>query len=129
MIKDKLNRAVSKAFDGKLADTVHSFICERIVNDGEFDYTDQKYSESEKVAYSGRGVLFGSYSKDYVKPADYQAEDAKASVLQIEIGAVPEIDDIWMTDKGDFRVLNVAADAADVLYICQLRKVTSHDDD
>ena len=74
-------------------------------------------------SYSGRGVLFGSYLKDLVKPADYQAEDAKAIVLQNEVAAVPQIDDVWVTDKGDFKVVNIGADPASATYSIQLRKV------
>ena len=73
--------------------------------------------------YSGRGVLFGSYQKDLVKPVDYQAEDAKAIVLQNEVTQVPQIDDVWVTSKGDFKVVNIGADPTDSIWTCQLRKV------
>ncbi len=123
MIKNKIQSKVAKAFDKKLADAVDLFACSKTIQSGEFDFETQTYPTKTVVAYSGRGVLFGSYQKDLVKPADYQAEDAKAIVLQNEVTAVPQIDDIWVTSKGDFKVVNIGADPTDSIWTCQLRKV------
>jgi hypothetical protein len=68
-------------------------------------------------------VLFGSYAKDLVKPADYQVTDCKATVLQNEVTQVPQIGDVWATAKGNFKVVNIGADPTDSIWICQLRKV------
>ena len=123
MIKKKIQSKVAKAFDKKLADAVDTFTCEKPIYSGEFDFETQTYPVIGNESYSGRGVLFGSYLKDLVKPADYQAEDAKAIVLQNEVTAVPQIDDVWVTDKGDFKVVNIGADPASATYSIQLRKV------
>ena len=123
MIKKKIQSKVAKAFDKKLADAVDTFTCEKPIYSGEFDFETQTYPVIGNESYSGRGVLFGSYLKDLVKPADYQAEDAKAIVLQNEVTAVPQIDDIWVTSKGDFKVINIGADPASATYTVQLRKV------
>ena len=123
MIKNKIQSKVAKAFDKKLADAVDSFTCEKPIYSGEFDFETQTYPVVGSESYSGRGVLFGSYQKELVKPADYQAEDAKAIVLQNEVTAVPQIDDVWVTDKGDFKVVNIGADPASATYSIQLRKV------
>ena len=122
-MKDKIQAKVAQAFSTKLANAVDTFTCEKPIYSGEFDFETQTYPVIGNESYSGRGVLFGSYLKDMVKPTDYQAEDAKAIVLQNEVTAVPQIDDIWVTSKGDFKVVNIGADPTDSVWICQLRKV------
>lgn len=122
-IKDDIQAEVAAAFSADLADAVDSFTCEKLIYSGEFDFETQTYPVIGNESYSGRGVLFGSYLKDMVKPTDYQVEDAKAIVLQNEVTAVPQIDDIWVTSKGDFKVVNIGADPTDSVWICQLRKV------
>ena len=123
MIRDKVQSKLGKAFNKKLADAVDSFTCEKPIYSGEFDFETQTYLVIGNESYSGRGVLFGSYQKDLVKPADYQAEDAKAIVLQNEVTAVPQIDDTWVTSNGDFKVVNIGADPVAATYAIQLRKV------
>ena len=123
MIKNKIQSKVAKAFDKKLADAVYSFTCTKLVYSGVFDFKTQTYPVIGNESYSGRGVLFGSYQKDLVKPTDYQTEDAKAIVLQNEVTAVPQIDDIWVTSKGNFKVINIGADPAAATLTIQLRKV------
>lgn len=122
-LKQEIQADIAAAFSSDLADAVQSFTCSKTVGSGEFDFATQTYPTTTVVAYSGRGVLFGSYSKDLVKPVDYQAEDAKATVLQNEVNAEPQIDDVWSTSKGNFRVVNVKADPAGATYSIQLRKV------
>ncbi len=123
MIKNKIQAKVAQAFSTKLADAVNSFTCEKPSYSGEFDFETQTYPVVGSESYSGRGVLFGSYLKDLVKPADYQAEDAKAIVLQNEVSGVPQIGDVWNTVKGDFEVKNIGSDPVSATYIIQLRKV------
>ena len=122
-IKDDIQAEVAAAFSADLADAVNTFTCEKPIYSGEFDFETQTYPVVGSESYSGRGVLFGSYLKDLVKPADYQAEDAKAIVLQNEVTAVPQIDDIWATSKGDFKVVNIGADPTNNIWTCQIRKV------
>jgi len=122
-MKDKIQAKVAQAFSTKLADAVDTFTCEKPIYSGEFDFETQTYPVVGSESYSGRGVLFGSYLKDLVKPADYQAEDAKAIVLQNEVTQVPQIDDVWNTVKGDFEVKNIGSDPVSATYIIQLRKV------
>lgn len=123
MIRNKIQAKVGKAFDKKLADAVDTFTCEKPIYSGEFDFETQTYPVIGSESYSGRGVLFGSYQKDLVKPADYQAEDAKAIVLQNEVTGIPQIGDVWATSKGDFKVINIGADPTSSIWVCQLRKV------
>ncbi len=122
MIKKKIQAKVAKAFDKKLADAVDSFTCEKPIYSGEFDFETQTYPVVGSESYSGRGVL-GNYLKDLVKPTDYQAEDAKAIVLQNEVTAVPQIGDVWNTVKGDFEVKNIGSDPVSATFTIQLRKV------
>ena len=122
-MRDELQVELAEAFNEDLADAVDTFTCEKPIYSGEFDFETQTYPVVGSESYSGRGVLFGSYLKDLVKPTDYQAEDAKAIVLQNEVTAVPQINDVWVTDKGDFKVVNIGADPASATYSIQLRMV------
>lgn len=123
MIRDKVQSKLGKAFNKKLTDAVDSFTCQKPIYSGEFDFETQTYPVVGSESYSGRGVLFGSYLKDMVKPIDYQVTDSKAIVLQNEVTAVPQIGDVWVTSKGDFKVVNIGADPTDSIWTCQLRKV------
>lgn len=122
-MKDELQEELAAAFDEDLADAVDTFTCEKLIYSGEFDFETQTYPIVGDESYSGRGVLFGSYLKDMVKPTDYQVTDSKAIVLQNEVTAVPQIDDVWATSKGDFQVVNIGADPVAATYTIQLRKV------
>ena len=122
-MRDELQAELAEAFNDDLANAVNSFTCEKPIYSGEFDFETQTYPVVGSESYSGRGVLFGSYQKDLVKPADYQSEDAKAIVLQNEVTGVPQIGDVWNTVKGDFKVINIGADPASATYTVQLRKV------
>ena len=122
-MREELQAELAEAFNDDLADAVDTFTCEKPIYSGEFDFETQTYPVVGSESYSGRGVLFGSYKKDLVKPVDYQAEDAKAIVLQNEVTAVPQIDDVWATSKGDFKVVNIGADPTNSIWTCQLRKV------
>ncbi|WP_441368246.1 glutamate 5-kinase [Acinetobacter lwoffii] len=128
MIKNKIQAKVAQAFSTKLADAVDTFTCEKPIYSGEFDFETQTYPVVGDESYSGRGVLFGSYLKDMVKPSDYQVTDSKAIVLQNEVlkdgvNHKPQIGDVWATSKGDFKVVNIGADPTDSIWTCQLRKV------
>lgn len=123
MIKNKIQSKVAKAFDKKLADAVDSFTCEKPIYSGEFDFETQTYPVIGSESYSGRGVLFGSYLKDMVKPTDYQVTDSKAIVLQNEVAGIPQIGDVWVTGKGEFEVKNISQDPTSSIWSCQLRKV------
>ena len=122
-MRDELQAELAAAFNEDLADAVDTLTCEKPIYSGEFDFETQTYPVVGSESYSGRGVLFGSYLKDLVKPADYQAEDAKAIVLQNEVTGIPQIGDVWATSKGDFKVVNIGADPTNSIWTCQLRKV------
>ena len=121
-MRDELQEELAAAFNEDLADAVDSFTCQKPIYSGVFDFETQTYPVVGSESYSGRGVL-GNYLKDLVKPTDYQAEDAKAIVLQNEVTKVPQIDDVWATSKGDFKVVNIGADPTSSVWVCQLRKV------
>lgn len=122
-IKDDIQAEVAAAFSADLADAVDTFTCEKLIYSGEFDFETQTYPVIGNESYSGRGVLFGSYLKDMVKPADYQATDSKAIVLQNEVTGIPQIGDVWVTGKGEFEVKNISKDPTSSIWTCQLRKV------
>ncbi|MDR6542969.1 pectate lyase [Acinetobacter bereziniae] len=121
-MRDKIQSKVAKAFNTKLADAITTFTCSKEIQSGDFDFETQTYPTVIVKQYSGRGV-FGSYKRDLVKPIDYQVEDVKAIVLQNEVSQVPQIDDVWLASKGQFKVLNVSKDPSESIWVCQLRKV------
>lgn len=123
MIKNKVQSKVAQAFNKKLGDAVSAFTCSKEIRSGGFDFETETYPTTIVEAYSGRGVLFGSYAKDWVKPDDYQVTDCKATVLQNEVTQVPQIGDVWVTVKGGFKVANVGVDPTHSIWICHLRKV------
>ena len=122
-IKDDIQAEVAAAFSADLADAVDTFTSEKPIYSGEFDFEPQTYPVVGSESELGRGVLFGSYVKDMVKPTDDQVTDAEAIVLENEVTAVPQIDDIWATSKGDFKVVNIGADPTNSIWTCQIRKV------
>lgn len=124
MIRSKVQSKLAKAFDSKLADAVYPFTCTKVINSGEKDFETETYPESETAIYTGRGVLFGSYAKDLIKPDNYQVEDCKATVLQNEVTETPQIDDEWETEKGIFCIVDIGADPTGSIWKVQLRKVS-----
>lgn len=122
-MRDDIQSELAEAFNDDLADAVNTFICSKIVYSGEYNPVTEQYEGKQTATYQGRGVLFGSYQKDLMKPDDYQADDAKATLLQNEVTATPEINDVWVTNKGSFKVINIGADPTDSIWKVQLRKV------
>ncbi|MEF3804457.1 glutamate 5-kinase [Acinetobacter baumannii] len=126
-MRTKIQSKLGKAFSTKLVDAVATFTCTRkkLVSSnpatGEDTYTE--------YVYSGRGVLFGSWAKDLVKPIDYRATDSKAVLLQNEVkdsaGTLvkPDVNDIWVIEGGNYRVVSYGKDPSSSVWICQLRKV------
>ena len=122
-LREELQADIAEVFNTDLEDAVSEFTCTKIIYSGEMDFATQTYPIIGNETYSGRGVLFGSYQKDMVKPVDYQVTDCKATVLQSEMTGVPQISDIWVTVKGEFKVVNIGADPVDAIWKVQLRKV------
>ena len=122
-MRDELQEELAAAFNEDLADAVDSFTCEKLIYSGEFDFETQTYPIVGDESYFGRGVLFGSYLKDMVKPIDYQVTDSKAIVLQNEVTGIPQIGDVWVTARGGFKLVNIGQDPTSSIWTCQLRKV------
>ena len=122
-LREELQADIAEVFNTDLEDAVSEFTFTKIIYSGEMDFATQTYPIIGNETYSGRGVLFGSYQKDMVKPVDYQVTDCKATVLQNEVTQVPQISDVWMTVKSEFRVVNIGADPMDAIWKVQLRKV------
>ncbi|EGY5284799.1 glutamate 5-kinase, partial [Acinetobacter baumannii] len=76
-----------------------------------------------KENYSGRGVLFGSYSQYEIQTLGVLATDKKATVLQNEVTKEPMIDDEWSTAQGTYRIMHIKQDPISASWKCQLRKV------
>ncbi len=126
-MRSKLQSKLGKAFRTKLADAVDTFTCTRKILTGSNPATgEDTYSE---YVYGGRGVLFGSWAKDMVKPIDYRATDSKAVLLQNEVVSSggelvePDVNDIWVIDDGNYRVVSYGQEPSSSVWTCQLRKV------
>ncbi|EOQ73480.1 hypothetical protein [Acinetobacter lactucae] len=128
-MRNEIQQELATAFDAEdeLADAVDSFTCTRKILTGSNPATG--VDEYDEFVYSGRGVLFGSYLKDLVKPIDYRATDSKAVLLQNEVVssegdlAKPDVNDIWVINGSNYRVVSCGKDAANSCWFCQLRKV------
>ncbi|MCH4243752.1 glutamate 5-kinase [Acinetobacter gerneri] len=122
-LRDEIQADIAEAFSDDLSDAVHTFTCTKTIYSGDFDFATQAYEHQEDASYTGRGVLFGSYQRDLVKPTDYEVTDSKATVLQNEVTAVPQINDVWETVQGQFKVIDISADPANVTWKVQLRAI------
>lgn len=120
-LREELQTEIAEAFNEDLADAVHTFTCERISKTNWDPKTETSIEVKEN--YSGRGVLFGSYSQYEIQTLGVLATDKKAIVLQNEVTMVPKIDDEWLTALGSFRVIHIQQDPASTIWKCQLRKV------
>ncbi|PKF33411.1 glutamate 5-kinase [Acinetobacter proteolyticus] len=120
-LRDELQADIAQEFDSDLADAVQSFSCERKIK-AEWDPLTETHREI-KQTYTGRGVLFGSYSQYEIQTLGVLATDKKAVVLQNEVTMKPKIDDEWFTPLGMFRVIHIQQDPAETIWKCQLRKV------
>lgn len=126
-MRAKIQSKLGKAFSTKLADAVNNFTCTRKILTGSNPATgEDTYTE---YVYGGRGVLFGSWAKDLVKPVDYRVADSKAVLLQNEVkdaaGTLvePDVNDIWVIEGGNYRVVSYGKDPADATWTAQLRKI------
>jgi len=128
-MRDEIQQELAAAFNAEdeLADAVDSFTCTRKILTGSNPATgEDTYTE---YVYSGRGVLFGSYLKDLVKPIDYRATDSKAVLLQNEIVSSdgdlvePGVNDIWVIEGGNYRIVSYGQDPSSSIWTAQLRKV------
>ncbi|MCH2072956.1 glutamate 5-kinase [Acinetobacter pittii] len=120
-LRDEIQAEIAEAFNEDLADTVHTFTCERVSKTNWDPKTETSIEVKEN--YSGRGVLFGSYSQYEVQALGVLATDKKASILQNEVTMIPKIDDEWITALGFFRVIHIQQDPASTIWKCQLRKI------
>lgn len=128
-MRDEIQQELSAAFDAEdeLADAVDTFTCTRRELTGSNPATgEDTYTE---YVYSGRGVLFGSYLKDLVKPIDYRATDSKAVLLQNEVkdaaGTLvkPDVNDIWVINSEYYRVMSYGSEPSKSVWTVQLRRV------
>ncbi|WP_394660952.1 glutamate 5-kinase [uncultured Acinetobacter sp.] len=125
-MRAKIQSKLGKAFSTKLADAVDSFTCTRKKLTGSNPATgEDTYTE---YVYSGRGVLFGSWEKDLVRPYDYLASDAKAVLLRNEVlsdGAEiePQVNDEWLINSEYYRVVSYGSDPSKSVWTVQLRRV------
>ncbi|MGK7768863.1 glutamate 5-kinase, partial [Acinetobacter baumannii] len=89
-LRDEIQADIAEAFNEDLSDAVHTFTCER-TSKTNWDPKTETFVEV-KENYSGRGVLFGSYSQYEIQTLGVLATDKKATVLQNEVSMTPKID-------------------------------------
>lgn len=127
-IQDKLNRALPKAYDGKLSDAIKPFECVRTTAAGEYDW-ETGTTPIVTSGYKGRGV-FGSFKQEEIDGARILATDTKLSgalkfeTVEVVDGeltgalAVPQVDDV----VNGMTVKSVSSDPADVQWVLALRR-------
>lgn len=126
-MRSKIQSKLGKAFSTTLADAVDTFTCTRKLLTGSNPATGE--DTFTEYVYGGRGALFGSWAKDLVKPVDYRVADSKAVLLQnevkdaAEILVEPDVNDIWVIDGDNYRVVSYGKDPSSSVWTCQLRKV------
>ncbi|HBU87932.1 MAG TPA: glutamate 5-kinase [Acinetobacter sp.] len=120
-LRDEIQVEIAEAFNEDLADAVHTFTCERLSKKNWYPKSETYVEVKEN--YSGRGVLFASYSQYEIQTLGVLATDKKATVLQNEVTMVPIMEDEWVTPLGTFRVKHIQQDPAGTIWKCQLRKV------
>lgn len=114
-MRDKINRKVAKAFNGKLADAVSDFTGVREVQ-GEYKPSLGGGSHIPPITYTGRGV-FGSYETNEVDGKYIFLTDEKLVALQDEVTGTPQLGDL-INGK---RVERVRQDPTRAVWIIQLR--------
>lgn len=126
-LQDKLNKALPKAYDGKLSDAIKPFECVRSTAAGEYDWETGE-TPIVTTGYRGRGV-FGSFNREEVDGVKILATDVKLSgVLQSELLVVvdgeptgelaaPEVDDVI----NGLKVKSVSQDPASATWTMALR--------
>ncbi|QRF07522.1 glutamate 5-kinase [Acinetobacter pittii] len=126
-LRDEIQADIAEALNTDLADAVDTFTCTRKKLTGSNPATgEDTYTE---YVYNGRGVLFGSYLKDLVKPIDCRATDSKAVLLQNEVkdaaGTLvePDVNDIWVIEGSNYRVVSYGQDPSSSVWTAQLRRV------
>lgn len=127
-MRDEIQQELAAAFDAEdeLADAVNTFTCSRKALISSNPATGEDVFQ--ELAYSGRGVLFGSWEKDLVRPSDYLASDAKAVLLRNEVlsdGAEiePQVNDEWLINSEYYRVVSYGSDPSKSVWTVQLRRV------
>lgn len=127
-MREEIQQELAAAFDAEdeLADAVNTFTCSRKVLISSNPATGEDVFQ--ELAYSGRGVLFGSWEKDLVRPSDYLASDAKAVLLRNEVlsGGIevePQVNDEWLINSEYYRVVSYGSEPSKSVWTVQLRRV------
>ncbi|MGR2670799.1 glutamate 5-kinase [Acinetobacter soli] len=127
-MREEIQQELAAAFDAEdeLADAVNTFTCSRKVLISSNPATGEDVFQ--ELAYSGRGVLFGSWEKDLVRPSDYLASDAKAVLLRNEVLSAgievePQVNDEWLINSEYYRVVSYGSEPSKSVWTVQLRRV------
>ncbi|MCE6007579.1 glutamate 5-kinase [Acinetobacter soli] len=127
-MREEIQQELAAAFDAEdeLADAVNTFTCSRKVLISSNPATGEDVFQ--ELAYSGRGVLFGSWEKDLVRPSDYLASDSKAVLLRNEVlsggnEVEPQVNDEWLINSEYYRVVSYGSEPSKSVWTVQLRRV------
>lgn len=127
-MREEIQQELAAAFDAEdeLADAVNTFTCSRKALISSNSATGEDVFQ--ELAYSGRGVLFGSWEKDLVRPSDYLASDAKAVLLRNEVLSEgveiePQVNDEWLINSEYYRVVSYGSEPSKSVWTVQLRRV------
>ncbi|MCG7598880.1 hypothetical protein MHM84_03715 [Halomonas sp. McH1-25] len=123
-IRDKINAKLPKAFDGKLADAVHSFSFSRS-SGGSVDPVTGVPTGGTTVVVTGRGS-FGSYEAHETDGDKIRITDTRLTALVTEVvdqsgnQVAPQTGDVITSEGVAYEVVNVS-NTAGAIYSIQLR--------
>ena len=123
-LQDKINAKLPRAFDGKLADAVHSFSFTRS-SGGSVDPVTGLPTGGTTITVTGRGV-FGSYQAHETDGDQIRITDARLTALVTEVvdqsgnQAAPQTGDVITSEGVSYDVVNVS-DTAGAMWTLQLR--------
>lgn len=125
MIREKLQRKLGVAFDGKLSDAVNPFTARYSVTTGYDPVTEQGVTET--LTYAGRGVL-ANYSLERIDGVNILSGDLELVALTNEVSGQPAIGhtitapDLVTGKPQIYSVVRTETDPTASVYSIQLRR-------
>ena len=119
MIKSKVTTKLAKAFDVKLADVVRSIILSKVSDAGNYDPATGSITQNT-IAYTTRGAVT-NYDIGEIDNISILNTDTKVTIIQDELSATPEVDDILSFDGSDHKIVSIMADPSNAIWVIQCR--------
>jgi hypothetical protein len=119
MIKNKVTTKLANAYDSKLADVVKTITLKKINNAAGYDPATGAITEST-VEYTTRGAVV-SFENSEIDNISILNTDTQVIIIQDELSAIPEVDDILSFDGGDHKIVGFKPDPSGATWMIQCR--------